>query len=132
MDLTHPLSNNRSSICIIGCSVEQRFGDVKLRAKSHLLKESGDNTDRESARQSVSTSACATGGAGSGAEATMTKRGLHEHELCALRLYLVRTWVNIPSTKEPVTAMQAEVAALRQHVQKLILVGKIVASHRIK
>ena len=40
--------------------------------------------------------------------------------------------VKIPFTKINVIVMQTDLAALREHVYKLMLVGEVVACHRIK
>ena len=62
----------------------ESFEDERLRAKRHLLNESwGENTDRESARESANTSASAKGHTGLGVEATLTDRVLHENVSCA-------------------------------------------------
>ena len=60
---------------------EQSFEDVRLREKSHLLKESGgDNTGRESAGESTSTNTSASGDASLRVEATLTDMVLHKSE----------------------------------------------------
>ena len=63
---------------------KESFGDDRLRAKLHLLKESRrDNTDRERAREgaSTSTSTSTKRDADLGVEVTLTDRELHEREL---------------------------------------------------
>ena len=71
--------------------VQQRFGNVGLRAKSRLLKESGDNTGPESANENVSTTTNTRGDNDPGVKVTLENRVLHARELCTLRSYLVRT-----------------------------------------
>ena len=67
--------------------------------------------------------------AGPELEATLTDRGLHKRGLCSGESYLVK----MSFTKKQVTAMLAELAALRAHVYNLIiLVEEIVASHRLE
>ena len=63
-------------------------------AKRHLLKENRRyNTDRESARESASTSTSAKRGASLVVETTLTDRELHEQrELWTLRCDFVTTW----------------------------------------
>ena len=58
-------------------------------------------------------------------------RALQEHELCVLCSYLGENLVHVTFTEEDVAAMEADFAAVCEHVHKLMFVGKIVTPHRI-